>query len=162
MATCQRRQKFVDRHVQGSAMLRMAVYWLLCCMTIATVVLIWRVVVEPPQLFRSHIEAMWEQYFPVILALVLLLPLMLVDVVGWTNRLAGPMVRLRRAMQRLADGEKVEPIALRDNDFWRDFAADFNRLVARVERLEAAQRQEASAVEPEAHAEQAERSCPVA
>jgi len=136
MATCQRRQKFVDREMQGSAMLRVALYWLLCCMTIATIVLIWRVVVEPPQLFLTHIRAMWEHYTPVILALLLLLPLLIIDVVSWTNRLAGPMIRLRRSMTRLANGEVVERIEFRENDFWQGFATDFNRLAARVQQLE--------------------------
>ncbi|MFV2067614.1 MAG: hypothetical protein ACC645_11600 [Pirellulales bacterium] len=133
-------------------MLRMAIYWLLCCMTIATVVLIWRVVSEPPQLFRTHIQAMWAQYTPVIFALLLLLPLMLIDVISWTNRLAGPMTRLRRSMNRLADGEAVEKIAFRGNDFWHGFAADFNRLVVRVQRLEATQHQ--SPLEPQEQPEE--------
>jgi len=139
MATCQRRQKFVDREMQGAAMLRVTIYWLLCCMTIATVVLIWRVVVEPPQLFGTHIRAMWNHYTPVICVLLLLLPLLLIDVVSWTNRVAGPMLRLRRSMTRLANGDAVERIEFRGNDFWHGFADDFNHLAARVEQLESRQ-----------------------
>ena len=42
------------------------------------------------------------------------------------------MVRLRRSIRDLARGEPVEPIALRDNDFWREFAEEFNTLATRV------------------------------
>jgi hypothetical protein len=31
-------------------------------------------------------------------------------------------------MKRLANGEHVEPIRFRDNDFWYEFTEDFNRL----------------------------------
>ena len=36
-------------------------------------------------------------------------------------------------MRNLAAGQHVEPIELRDGDFWMDFAADFNTVVARAE-----------------------------
>jgi hypothetical protein len=36
-------------------------------------------------------------------------------------------------MRELARGEHVEPIHFRDNDFWHDFAEEFNAVAARVQ-----------------------------
>ena len=61
------------------------------------------------------------------------------DCLRLSNRFAGPMVRLRVAMQGLANGEPVKPVKLRDGDFWCEFAADFNRVLAReADRTDAA------------------------
>jgi len=65
-----------------------------------------------------------------------LLPLVLVDVVRLSNRFAGPAYRLRRAMRQLAHGEKVQPITFRQGDFWKEFADDFNRIAARLEKAQ--------------------------
>jgi hypothetical protein len=47
------------------------------------------------------------------------------------------MIRLRRTMRDLGQGERVEPVVLRRSDFWRDFADEFNAVVLRVRKLEA-------------------------
>jgi hypothetical protein len=51
-----------------------------------------------------------------------------------SNRFVGPLVRLRRSMRKLARGEHVDPICFRDNDFWHDFANEFNAVAARVQK----------------------------
>jgi len=62
----------------------------------------------------------------------------IVDVVRLSNRFTGPLLRLRRSMRALARGEQVEPIRFRDNDFWHDFAEEFNALAARFRHQAAA------------------------
>ena len=63
---------------------------------------------------------------------MVLLPVALIDMARMSNRFAGPILRLRRAVRDLADGREVEPIKFRDHDYWGDFAEDFNRVVARM------------------------------
>ena len=60
--------------------------------------------------------------------LVLLAPIIAYDILIFTNRFAGPMFRLRREMQALIDGECEQPIKLRDDDFWIEFASLFNEI----------------------------------
>jgi hypothetical protein len=133
MAGTKRRQRFVDRNVQGAILVRTAIYWLLCMVTVTLAVLCWRVFSGPPRLFYTHMEEMWSQYAPVAISSLLLLPIIMIDAVALTHRFAGPMIRLRKAMARLADGEPVERIEFREKDFWQDFAEEFNRLAARVQ-----------------------------
>ena len=43
-----------------------------------------------------------------------------------SNRFAGPMVRVRWTLQRIAEGEDVKPLSFREGDFWQEFSDDFN------------------------------------
>lgn len=131
--THKRRQRFVDREVQGTIVLRTTTYWALCMFTLALLLLVWRMMVGAPRPFSVHVWQMWQQFGPVALASLLLLPILIVDVVIMSNRFAGPVFRLRRSLQRLADGEPVAPIRFRNDDFWQDFANDFNRLLAKMQ-----------------------------
>ena len=80
---------------------------------------------------------MWFFYGPAAIASFLLLPLVIVDIIRFSNRFVGPLLRLRRSMRALARGEYVEPIEFRDNDFWYDFADEFNAVRARILQLSA-------------------------
>ena len=128
-----RRQKFVDRQVQGSIVLRTAIYWVLCMFILGLMLFVWQVLSSPAEPFLIHITAMWQQYGPVAIASVLILPILIIDIVGLSNRFAGPMYRLRRSLRQLADGEPVAPVKFRNNDFWADTADDFNCLLARIQ-----------------------------
>jgi hypothetical protein len=89
-------------------------------------------------MFYTHFDDMWFHFGPALVASLLLLPLVLFDVIRFSNRFAGPLVRLRRAMRTLARGEQVLPIKFRDGDYWQDFADDFNAVAATVQRYRAA------------------------
>jgi len=128
-----RKHLFVDPKVQGALLLRVIFYWFVCLLTIALMLLCWRIVTGPAQLFYTHLDEMWFQYGPACVASLLLLPLVIVDVLRFSNRFSGPLLRLRRSMRQLAQGEDVEPIEFRDGDFWKEFAQEFNAVVARVQ-----------------------------
>ncbi len=73
---------------------------------------------------------------PLLVATLILLPCVLLDCLRFSNRFVGPLFRLSRAMERLADGERVHNIEFRQGDFWFNIAQTFNRLNERVIRLE--------------------------
>ena len=64
-----------------------------------------------------------------------LAPMFIYDTVKLSNRFAGPVLRIRRAARQLADGEIPKKSKLRDGDFWKDLASDFNGVIDRVETL---------------------------
>jgi hypothetical protein len=127
-----RKQLFVDPKVQGALVLRVLLYWVVCLITITLMLLCWNVL-RTPRMFYTFLDDMWYQYGPALLASFLLLPMVVVDVIRLSNRFAGPLFRLRRCMRALARGEYVEPIRFREGDFWRDFADEFNAVLARVQ-----------------------------
>ena len=132
-----RKHLFVDRKVQGALIARVVMYWVVCLITIALMLLCWDIITGPARMFYLHFDDMWFFYGPAAIASFLLLPLIIVDIIRVSNRFVGPMLRLRRSMRALARGEYVEPIEFRSNDFWYDFADEFNAVRARILQLSA-------------------------
>ncbi len=133
MTTRKRTQLFVDRKVQGELMQRTIMYWLFCLLALSLMVLCWRILTQPVQLSSEHFREMWQFYGPAVIASLLLLPIVVVDIIRMSNRFAGPLHRLRREMSRLANGEHAEPIYFRENDYWADFADDYNKILAQLQ-----------------------------
>ena len=132
MSMLRRRQLFVDRDVQGALIARVVFYWCLCLVAGVQVTACQVIVTHPPQSFFELVSNLCSQYGLVLVVSLLLLPLVVADFVRVTNRVAGPMIRLRRAIKALVRGESAQLIRIRENDFWSDFVDDFNELVTRV------------------------------
>lgn len=143
-----RKRLLVDPKVQGVLIERVVAYWGVCLLTITLMLLCWQVVTGPPQMFSMHLNAMWHNFGPALLASLLLLPLVVVDSIRLSNRFAGPLVRLRRSMRALADGETVEPIYFRDGDYWQEMADEFNAVAEQMRKLSEVQDEAPQELEP--------------
>lgn len=143
-STFTRKRLFVDPEVQGQLVLRVILYWVTCLITIALMVMCWRIVNGPARPFYRHLDDMWFHLGPALLASLLLLPMVVLDVIRVSNRFVGPLLRLRRSLRGLARGEEVDPIRFRQGDFWQGFADEFNSLITRVKELEIAAYRNAS------------------
>ncbi len=130
--SCIRRRYFIDKKVQGALLIRTVWYWGFCLLTIGIMLAIWRSFTGPAQVFYDHFHDIYYRYGPALIASILLLPIVVLDVIRLSNRFAGPVYRLRDVLQRVARGEKVEPIQFRDDDFWKEIADDFNAIVDRL------------------------------
>jgi hypothetical protein len=126
-----RKKLLVDRQVQWAFLLRAIGYWFLCMLTVLLLLVFSSMLAEPVRLFMPEADGPWLRLGPTIICCVLLLPVVVYDFLKLSNRLAGPVFRLRKAMRALAAGEHVEPLRFRDGDFWREFADEFNA-VARL------------------------------
>ena len=121
---------FVDPKVQGALIARVVLYWLVCLIGITLMLLCWQIITGPRQPFYLHFSDLWFHYGPALIASCLLLPLVIVDVVRFSNRFAGPLLRLRRSMRELARGQYVERLEFRNDDFWQEIANEFNTISA--------------------------------
>jgi hypothetical protein len=139
-----RKHLFIDPKVQGALVARVVLYWVLCLVTIMLMLLCWRIMTGPARIFYTHFDDMWFFYGPALIASFLLLPLVIIDVIRLSNRFAGPMLRLRRCMRELARGEHVAPLEFRDQDFWHEFAEEFNAVLQRVQGESSAPQQSGS------------------
>ncbi len=128
-----RRRVYVNPKIQGRLILRVVLYWIVCAISVTLMLLCWQVLSGPPQPFFAHLNMVWYHYGPAIVCSCLLLPLVIIDILGFSNRFVGPMLRLRRSMHELALGEQVEPLEFREGDFWPEFADEFNALARRME-----------------------------
>ncbi len=73
--------------------------------------------------------------FPLILAL-LVIPLGIRDSFQFSNRIAGPMMRMKRNMADLAAGQPIHLIRLRPGDFFVDVVDQFNELTEKYLKLQ--------------------------
>ena len=137
-----RRQLFVDPEVQGALVARAIIYWIVCTLSITLLLLCWRVLTGPVRPLSFHLENMWFFYGPALIASLIVLPVAIMDMIRVSNRFAGPMTRLRHGMRALARGQKVAPIEFRKDDFWYEFAEEFNAVVREVEELRSRERAE--------------------
>lgn len=124
-----RKRLFVDPKVQGVLIVRGVMYWVFCLITIALLLLCYRIVTGPARMFYTHFSDMWFFYGPAAIASFALLPLVVMDIIRISNRFVGPLIRLRRSMRALANGEDVEPLEFRESDFWQEFAEEFNAIL---------------------------------
>ena len=123
-----RRQFYIQKQIQGRLAIRCVVYWG-CCLI--SVFLIMTVVSAFSQKLPSAGELFRQlltQYSLVIIASLIVLPLVAWDMIKFSHRVVGPLIRLEREMQKLADGKSVRPLVFREDDFWHPLAAEFNSL----------------------------------
>jgi hypothetical protein len=57
-----------------------------------------------------------------------LFPIVIFSAIRFSNRFAGPMVRIRGALKQIAQGETPPRLVLRDDDFWSDIVNDINEI----------------------------------
>ena len=131
MSNSKRRQLYVDSHVQGAIIRRVAVYWACCVLFMVIPLCIGNLFRRPDLLFYEQFGILWNQYWPILVCMVCMLPFSLLDALQLSNRFAGPMFRLRRHMHLLAENKQLEPLMLREEDFCHEMALDFNRILER-------------------------------
>jgi hypothetical protein len=124
----------VDREVQGALMLRTALYWMFCLLSISLMLICWNAYHGPSRRFIDLASDLYFRYGPALAASLILLPIVMLDVMRLSNRFVGPVVRLRNGLREVAEGRPAQPLNFRDDDFWRELATDFNRAAARVAR----------------------------
>jgi hypothetical protein len=95
-----------------------------------------RFLANPSRGIYESLSASLSSGVPYLVVLLAILPLFIWDTVNLSNRIVGPVCRLRTAMYRVSQGEEVSPLRFREGDFWREMAADFNTLTERLRQAE--------------------------
>ena len=133
-----RKRLLVDKKVQGALLGRAAIYWFLFAVTLFQVTLSWEIATGPNGPFLSHFRfiEIIKEHWAVLLAGVCLLPVLLLDVAMVSNRIVGPLNRVRDTLRRLAAGELVAPIEFRESDYFWAMASELNAVSARMAELE--------------------------
>ena len=126
----QRKKQFVDRAVQGTLLLHIVGHWAFFLFATGALLLFVEMLIGDP---RDAWRNLLHRHTPTVMVVLVLAPIFIRDLCKLTNRFAGPMVRLRRAMRDLAEGREVAPVHFRKRDFWQDLATDFNRAVEHVQ-----------------------------
>jgi nitrogen fixation/metabolism regulation signal transduction histidine kinase len=56
------------------------------------------------------------------------------DTIRFSHRLVGPLVRFRRTLQDMANGEAVRPNKLREGDYLEELRDDFNKMLEHLQK----------------------------
>jgi hypothetical protein len=134
-----RRQLLVDPKVQRALMIRVVLYWFLFAVTVAQVIVAWDVATGPDGPFWSHwrFAKVWQEHWIVVVAGLIVAPFVLLDVAYISNRIVGPLNRVRQTLTSLAAGQQVAPLKFREKDYFHDIADQINAVSARMAELEA-------------------------
>lgn len=129
-----RSQLMVDPEIQGMLLRRISMFWLCCMLYIIIPCLVGVMYVEPEKTFLQQLGSVWIRFAPVLVAMLVLLPCGVYDLLKLSNRFVGPMHRLRGELRKLADGQEIQQLHFRSGDFWHDMAATVNKLSGELQR----------------------------
>ncbi len=118
-------------------MRRAARYWFFSVVVVASITILGWLFITPGVAslaeLRQHIPLIIKAMLMAMLASVLVLPVILIDLARMSNRFTGPILRLGRAMRQAADGQRVDPVLFRDDDYWQEHADAFNQMLVYLE-----------------------------
>lgn len=130
--------RWVDSRIQGALIGRTLIHWVF--FVIATLAAtsglehISAVLAgQPEDAPALSLSKFWERCQPLSIVMFLFLPIFCLDLVIWSHRFVGPMVKIRRAAHDLATGKSITPIRLRQGDYWADLADDINDIQQRID-----------------------------
>ena len=132
MSAEQRKKRFVDPVVQGALCRRMILHWLLFLVVTSGCACLLQVFANPFQPWATHFSRMWRVQGPYVLVGLCLIPVFVADTIKLSHRFAGPLTRIRNDMRRVGQGERVPLVKLRPNDYWQEFAREFNTMLTRL------------------------------
>lgn len=127
-------RSWADKQIQGQLVARVAVYWIACQLaTIVTIIGMNFLTQGSP---TTGSGTVWNLVVPAAIVSGMVMPFALFDVVVFSNRFAGPMMRFRRQLARLANEGTAEEIQFRNKDFYGDLAENFNQLTQKLDKAE--------------------------
>lgn len=126
MSRLQRKQNYVDSHVQGALLRRICLHWVVFFVVAAVAIIFLQALMgDPAQTIAQRIRFETKEFMFMGMVMVSLFPAFMLDTIRFSNRFVGPIGRLRRYLRELQKGN-TEHCSFRGNDFWSDMATEFN------------------------------------
>lgn len=130
-----RKKLFVSSRIQGRLLFRIGLYWVLYHVVLWHALFVYRylqyrmngAILQSALPFRELYGQFVIDYYPVILCAVITLPVVVIDMLKMTHRIAGPLVRFQNALRDLVAGKPIEYVSLRKGDLLTDFQEEFNK-----------------------------------
>ncbi len=129
MSIRRRKKVLVDRELQLGLASRFLTYWCATWFAVFAIPIMTQIFIMQDVIFRELATRMIDDlWFPMMMSL-LMLPIVARDSVRYSNRIAGPIWRLKKTLRDLNDGKPVGMIKLRDDDYCQELADELNRLI---------------------------------
>jgi hypothetical protein len=129
----ERKKVWIDEF-QTRLMQRIVGYLILFLIVLVNFLYTWKLATGGPGDPIERWRSVFLDYYPVGICLLVLVPVMAWDAIRFSHRLIGPLVRFRRTMHQIAQGEPVPPIKLREGDYLVDLRDDFNLMMEALQR----------------------------
>jgi methyl-accepting chemotaxis protein len=132
-----RKKLFVNSFAQGRTIAHVAFYWAVYHFILWHVMFLYRyfqyrgelAAGAAPRTFNELYSEFTLTHFSMIVCGLAILPLVIWDVIKFTHRIVGPLVRLQHCLVQLARGEKVAELRFRKGDLLVDLQDAFNRFL---------------------------------
>lgn len=129
----ERKKVWVDRF-QTQLTLRIAGYLVVFFIVFCNFLFAWKMLDEgPTDPWRQFVETI-RANTPTFICLLVLVPVMAWDTIRFSHRMVGPLVRFRRTLHDMAEGEPVRPVKLREGDYLTDLRDEFNRMLEELQK----------------------------
>lgn len=133
----QRKRLFVDSAFQGRLLVRLVFYWAIYHVALWHLLFSFNMMSaamnHDPSAPAKSVGTLYREFAVdhtgIIVCFLVMLPILGRDLLKFSHRLAGPLIRFRNTMQQMADGKPVEPVTLRKYDLPSDFLSAFNKMV---------------------------------
>lgn len=132
------RKKVWVNAFQTKLFVRIGMYWLIYTVALWNLLFIWRLLSEGSGDPLDQYARFFADYWPALLCFAVVVPVLAWDAVKFSHRLVGPLYRFHQAIQTIGNGEPVQPMKLRDDDFLLEMKDDFNRMLDTLQRNGAA------------------------
>lgn len=132
-ARSQRKQNYIDTHVQGALLKRICGHWLVFFFVSAfAIILLQTLLGDPSKTLGDRLRLETGEFMFMAIVMISLFPAFMLDTIRFSNRFVGPIARVRRYLRQLKNGE-TDHCSFRDNDFWSELAEEFNSVADLVE-----------------------------
>ena len=130
-----RKKLFVSSRIQGQLLYRIALYWVLYHVVLWHALFVYRylqsrmsgAILNESVPFSEMYGQFLSDYYPLLLCAAITLPIVTIDMLKMTHRIAGPLVRFQNALRDLIAGKPIEHVSLRKGDLLTEFQDEFNR-----------------------------------
>ena len=72
--------------------------------------------------------------WPAMITSLMVLPIVMLDLLKFSNRFAGPIVNISKKIDQMANGQTIDEISLRKCDFLSDLVGSLNAVSKRLEK----------------------------
>ena len=130
-----RKRLFVNRDIQGRLLSRTALYWVLYHAVLWMAMFFCRYAEHrgdvmagaEPRLFADIYGQFVRENSSLWVCAIAILPIVLWDLLKFSHRVVGPLVRFQRILENLTAGQSVDEVRLRRGDLLTDLETAFNQ-----------------------------------
>lgn len=139
-----RKRLFVNPAIQGRLLSRTAFYWVLYHAVLWMAMFLYRygehrgalLAGAAPRTFADLYGQFVREHFSLWICAFAILPIVLWDLLRFSHRVVGPLVRFQRTVESLTVGERVEEVRLRNGDLLVELQTSFNQYLASLRMTE--------------------------